>query len=156
MSDHQRRSSFEVLEATRQAEPLDIEKHQNEVAAAHGVTIEEEEEDDDDDDDVDDETSDKEIRRSRRAQRRQAQASQREFAVQEDQQHLDQLNLTLGLSWIQHRLEDSSFDNAMLSFCAVLAWNSSRAAWRKDTGNHSSSLSQLIYVCQLFILLSLR
>ena len=151
VTDHQRPSSVEVLEATRPAEPLDIDKHQNEVAAAHGVTIEEEE-DDDDDDDVDGETSDEEIRSSRRAQRRQAQASQREFAVQEDQQHLDQITLTFCLSWIQHRLEDSSFENAMLSFCAVLAWTSSRAAWRKDTGNYSSSLTQLIYVCQWFIL----
>ena len=41
----------------------------------------------------------------------------------------------------------------MLSFCAVLAWNSSKKAWRQDVGNYSSYLSQLIYVCQLLILL---
>ena len=35
----------------------------------------------------------------------------------------------------------------------MLAWNSSRAAWRKDTDNYSSSLSQLIYICQLLVLL---
>ena len=150
VTDRQRQASIDVLEeAMRQTQALEAEEHQTELAAAQGATVNE------DDYETDGDTSDEEIRGRRRMQRRQAQASHREFAAQQQQQYLDQLTLTFCLSLIQHRLDDSSFDNAMLSFCAVLAWDSSRShgAWRKDTGNYSSSLSQLIYVCQLFILL---
>jgi superfamily II DNA helicase RecQ len=76
-----------------------------------------------------------------------------EGLAKSDNQRLDQLTLEFCLSLIQHQLVDSSFDNAILSFCAVLAWDSSRKAWRKDLGNYSSYLSQLIYVCQVLILL---
>jgi hypothetical protein len=131
----------------RQAEALEEVEHHVELAAAHGVRVNQ------DGIVTDEDSTDEEIGGSRRMQRRRARASNRELATKQDEQRLDQLTLVFCLSLIQHQLDNSSFDSAMLSFCAVLAWNSSKKAWRTDVGNYSSYLSQLIYVCQLLILL---
>ena len=60
--------------------------------------------------------------------------------------------LNLAVSLIQQPLERRAFDSAMVSFAAVLAWDCSKKTW-KDINNYTSFLSQIIYDCQLFVLL---
>jgi Orsellinic acid/F9775 biosynthesis cluster protein D/DEAD/DEAH box helicase/Helicase conserved C-terminal domain len=88
-----------------------------------------------------------------RARLRRQQAIDQERIQQPNKEKLDRLTLAFCLSLIQHSLDQSTFDSAILSFCAVLAWDSGKKSWRKDLGNYSSSLSKLVYVSQLLILL---
>jgi superfamily II DNA helicase RecQ len=148
VTNQQQQTSVNVLEeAVRQAEPLEDHEHHVELAAAHGVSL------CGDDSETDHDPGDDEDRAAHRTRQRQARQAHREASQRQDHARLDQLTLAFCISLIQHRLDDSSFDSAMLSFCAVLAWDSSAAAWRKDLGNYSSYLSQLIYVSQILTLL---
>jgi len=65
---------------------------------------------------------------------------------------LDDAVLRAALSLIQHRLERRSFDSAIVSFAAVLAWDAGQRSWMK-VGNYTKYLSQLIYDSQLLVLL---
>ena len=66
--------------------------------------------------------------------------------VDEGEEHnsLDQAVLYLSLSLIQHLLERRAFDSAMVSFAAVLAWDSAKKTWI-DINNYTSLLSQIVY-----------
>ena len=70
----------------------------------------------------------------------------------EEHNSLDQAVLHLSLSLIQHPLERRAFDSAIVSFAAVLAWDTAKKTW-KDVNNYTSFLSQIIYNCQLIVLL---
>jgi hypothetical protein len=74
--------------------------------------------------------------------------------VDEEEEHdpLDQAVLHLSLSLIRHPLERRAFDSAMVSFAAMLAWDTAKKTW-KDVNNYTSFLSQIIYDCQLVVLL---
>ncbi|KAK3077630.1 hypothetical protein LTS18_009725, partial [Coniosporium uncinatum] len=56
------------------------------------------------------------------------------------------------MSLIQQRFTNRAFDSAMVSFAAVLTWDCTRQTW-KDVNNYTSYLSQLIYDCQIIVLL---
>ena len=64
---------------------------------------------------------------------------------------LDALVFEFSLALVQHRLEDRTFDSVIISFCAVLAWDSVDETWRK-IANYSGFLSHLIYLSQVLIL----
>lgn len=150
VTDRQRQASIELLEeAMRQAGDVEAHEHHEELAAAHGAPPAS---DDEDGDTPPPARRDPDLARER-GHRRQARAVRREAHQRAEVVRLDALTLTFCVTLIQHRLQDSSFESAMLSFCAVLAWDSSARAWRKDLGNYRSYLSQLIYVSQLLILL---
>jgi len=68
------------------------------------------------------------------------------------EKEVDKIVLDLSMSLIQQRLTDWAFDSAMVSFAAMLAWDSTRQTW-KDVNNYTSYLSQLIYDCQIIVLL---
>jgi hypothetical protein len=55
------------------------------------------------------------------------------------------------LALVQHRLEDRTFDSAIISFCAVLGWDSKDETWMK-VSHYSGFLSHLIYLSQVLIL----
>jgi len=59
--------------------------------------------------------------------------------------------LNASLSLIQQHLLDRVFDSAMVSFAAMLAWDSTKQTWR-DVNNYTPYLSQLIYDCQIVVL----
>jgi len=67
-------------------------------------------------------------------------------------EEVDKVVLDLSMSLVQHRLTDRAFDSAIVSFAAMLAWDSTRQTW-KGVNNYASYLSQLIYDGQIFILL---
>ena len=64
----------------------------------------------------------------------------------EEHNPLDQAVLCLSLSLIRHPLERRAFDSAMVSFAAMLAWDTAKKTW-KDVNNYTSFLSQIIYDC---------
>ncbi|KAK3064884.1 hypothetical protein LTS18_003047, partial [Coniosporium uncinatum] len=72
--------------------------------------------------------------------------------VQVLKEEIDQIVLDFSLSLIQHHLSNRAFDSVMVSFAAMLAWDSTRKTWR-DVNNYTSYLSQLIYDCQIVVLL---
>ena len=65
------------------------------------------------------------------------------------QARLDKLVLAFCVALIQQPLPERTFDSAIISFAAVLAWDADQQAWMKIS-NYSSYLSCLIYDCQLF------
>jgi len=65
---------------------------------------------------------------------------------------IDRAVLNLSMSVIQHRLTERAFDSVMVSFAAMLAWDSTKQTW-KGVNNYTSYLSQLIYDCQIIVLL---
>ncbi|KAK3061704.1 hypothetical protein LTS18_005618, partial [Coniosporium uncinatum] len=72
--------------------------------------------------------------------------------VKDLEKEVDRVVLDFSISLIQHRLTDRAFDSVMVSFAAMLAWDSTRKTW-KDVNNYTSYLSQLIYDCQIVVLL---
>lgn len=73
-------------------------------------------------------------------------AEQRQLEVE-----VDKWVLSLFVALIQHRTTESGFHSAVMSFCAVISWNSTTGTWLGE--NQSASLlSQLVYCCQLIIL----
>ncbi|KAK3080346.1 hypothetical protein LTS18_002268, partial [Coniosporium uncinatum] len=68
------------------------------------------------------------------------------------EQRVDQVVLNFSISLIQHHLTDQAFDSVIVSFAAMLARDSTRKTW-KDVNNYTSYLSQLIYDCQVLVLL---
>jgi len=72
--------------------------------------------------------------------------------VEDFEKEVDRVVLDFSMSLIQHRLTDRAFDSVMVSFAAMLAWDCTRKTW-KDVNNHTSYLSQLIYDCQIVVLL---
>jgi hypothetical protein len=71
---------------------------------------------------------------------------------EEDYHSIDQATLDLGISLIQQPLERRAFDSAMVSFAAMLAWDSAKKTWM-DVNNYTSFLSQIIFDSQLLVLL---
>ena len=69
-----------------------------------------------------------------------------------EREDLDHEILHFSLSLIMHQLDKRAFNSPMVSFAAVLAWNPINHTW-KDVGNYTSYLSQIIYNCQLLVLL---
>jgi superfamily II DNA helicase RecQ len=64
---------------------------------------------------------------------------------------LDDAVLAFLAALLQHALPEREFDSAIVSFCAVLAWDGQAQAWR-PMSTYSSLLSHLIYDCQLIAL----
>ena len=71
---------------------------------------------------------------------------------EEDYHSLDQATLDLGIYLIQHPLDKRAFDSAMVSFAAMLAWDSTKKTWMV-VNNYTSFLSQIIFDSQLLVLL---
>ena len=65
------------------------------------------------------------------------------------QVQLDKLVLSFCVALIQQPLSERTFDSAIISFAAALAWDARERTWMK-VNNYSSYLSSLIYDCQLF------
>ena len=63
---------------------------------------------------------------------------------------LNALIFNFYLILIQHRLEDYIFDNIIIFFYAVLAWDFKEKIWMKVL-NYNSFLNYLIYFNQLLI-----
>jgi hypothetical protein len=64
---------------------------------------------------------------------------------------LDRALLVFVIELLQHRLPEREFDSAIVSFAAVLAWDTVAQTW-KLMSSYSSLLSHLIYDCQLIAL----
>lgn len=56
------------------------------------------------------------------------------------------------MSLIRQRIDKRVFDSPIVSFAAILAWDTDKNVWR-ETINYTSVLSQIIYDAQLVVLL---
>ena len=76
---------------------------------------------------------------------------ERTEAEREMDERLDGCVLRFGVALIQQRLGGRAFDSPILSFAAVLAWDTKQNTWER-VGDYTSYLSQLIYDFQLLAL----
>lgn len=63
-------------------------------------------------------------------------------------QLLDEFMLAFCVEMLQHRLGQREFDSAIISFAAIIAWDSGHGTWKR-IGDYTSYLSRIIYCCQL-------
>lgn len=76
---------------------------------------------------------------------------ERTEAEREMDERLDGCVLEFSLALIRQRLSGRAFDSAIVSFAAVLAWDTMRNTWMRE-GDYTGHLSRLIYDCQLLVL----
>ncbi|ERF71905.1 hypothetical protein EPUS_09389 [Endocarpon pusillum Z07020] len=66
-------------------------------------------------------------------------------------QEINRQTLKLCTALVQHPISTTGTQTAILSYCAIAAWDESENTWRKED-QCGSTLSQLIYCCQIIIL----